>query len=86
MPTAWGVKTNLKEAVAWVGKAAGNGLPAAQFVLATLFAAGTAVPRDDQIAHAWFTKAAEQGHLKAMYRLAKMHETAQPRVAYAQLC
>lgn len=46
----------------------------AQFRLGQIYYEGTAVPRDDREAAAWFSKAASQDHAEAQFILATMYE------------
>jgi localization factor PodJL len=59
----------------WLERAAIQGLPVAQYRIATLYASGRGVPADKTKAFRWYLAAAQAGNRKAMSNLA---------VAYAQ--
>ncbi|MGY9106440.1 MAG: tetratricopeptide repeat protein [Alphaproteobacteria bacterium] len=50
--------------------AADQGLAAAQFLLATLYAEGNGVAEDQETAVTWYRRAADQGYPLAMHNLA----------------
>jgi localization factor PodJL len=54
---------------------ASGGEPAAQFEIATRYAAGNGVPRDDARAASWFREAAINGIATAQYDLGVLYET-----------
>ena len=51
-----------------------QGNPDAQYNLGAHFANGNGVPQDYRQAAAWYGKAAQQGHLRALHDLADLHE------------
>jgi hypothetical protein len=61
----------------WYVKAAEQGLPSAEFMLAYAFDLGDGVRQDDAKAAAWYLKAAEHGVEGAQHNLALMYETGQ---------
>jgi S1-C subfamily serine protease len=58
----------------WFRKAAEQGLEAAQFELAKIYAIGKTVPKDEQQAAMWLRKAAERGYVKAQSALSFMYQ------------
>jgi len=63
-----GIKQNLGEAFKFLNHAAENGNPNAQYLLATL-----KINLKQTKIFYWYLKAANQGHLKAQYNVAKMY-------------
>jgi len=61
--------TTLPKKLATLQKRAYQGIPEAQHDLATIYAAGTAVPQDYHRAAFWFTKAADGGVANANYNM-----------------
>ncbi len=57
----------------WLRRAAGAGLPQAQYVLAQLYDHGDGVPRSLTTAEEWYRRAADQGHVEAQIALATMY-------------
>jgi localization factor PodJL len=68
-------KSDVADAAPWLERAAIQGVPVAQYRLATLYASGRGVPADKVKAFRWYLAAAQSGNRKAMSNLA---------VAYAQ--
>jgi localization factor PodJL len=68
-------RNDAADAAPWLERAAVQGLPVAQYRLATLYASGRGVPADKVKAFRWYLAAAQAGNRKAMSNLA---------VAYAQ--
>jgi localization factor PodJL len=68
-------KNDTTDAAPWLERAAFQGVPVAQYRVATLYAAGRGVPADKVKAFRWYLAAAQAGNRKAMSNLA---------VAYAQ--
>ena len=68
-------KNDTTDAAPWLERAAIQGVPVAQYRVATLYAAGRGVPADKVKAFRWYLAAAQAGNRKAMSNLA---------VAYAQ--
>ncbi|HLY04507.1 MAG TPA: hypothetical protein VKR31_02055 [Rhizomicrobium sp.] len=68
-------KNEAADAAPWLERAAVQGLPVAQYRMATLYASGKGVPEDKAKAFRWYLAAAQAGNRKAMSNLA---------VAYAQ--
>ena len=64
------------DAVRWYHKAAKNGDPEAQFLLAIKYETGTDVLRNKAKALTWFKRAAEQGHVEAQFKLALFYSEA----------
>ena len=60
-----------------IGKAADQGLAAAQNDLGVMYAKGRGVPQDAQQATAWFGKAAKQGLLSAQSNLDAIQGTSE---------
>ncbi len=58
----------------WLGKAALNGLPAAQQLLGWMYERGLGVDMSDAQAAIWYRKAAEQGNADAQFSLGSMYE------------
>ncbi|MBS0543495.1 MAG: sel1 repeat family protein [Proteobacteria bacterium] len=65
----------------WLRRAAGAGLPQAQYVLAQLYDHGNGVPRSLTTAEEWYRRAAEQGHVEAQIALATMYFVGTPVAA-----
>lgn len=63
-----------KRGLAWLEKAAEQGLVSAMLSLATAYEAGRGATQDVRLAAQWYTKAAELGHAVAQTRLASMYE------------
>jgi hypothetical protein len=61
------------EGAKWLGKAAEQGVPDAQFTLGRMYATGAGVEKDSHRAAEWYSKAAEQGHAFAQHNLALMY-------------
>lgn len=59
----------LTEGVAWIQKAAAQGLPEAQSHLGEFYAVGAGVEADPKKAVVWWRKAATQGYAEAQYHL-----------------
>jgi localization factor PodJL len=68
-------KNNDAQAASWLERAAIQGVPIAQYRIATLYASGRGIPGDKVKAFRWYLSAAQAGNRKAMSNLA---------VAYAQ--
>jgi len=68
-------KNNDAQAASWLERAGIQGVPIAQYRIATLYASGRGVPADKVKAFRWYLSAAQAGNRKAMSNLA---------VAYAQ--
>lgn len=69
------IGTDKSNAAKWLQAAAAQGMPVAQYRLATLYAQGRGVPADSAKAFRWYSAAAQRGNRKAMSNLA---------LAYAQ--
>ena len=65
------------EAVATFRRAAEEGNPAAQYLLADMYHQGRSVPRDDAEAVRWYRRAADQGVADAQFSLGLMYEKGQ---------
>jgi TPR repeat protein/beta-lactamase regulating signal transducer with metallopeptidase domain len=63
-----------REALKWIGKAAGQGYAKAEAALASMYLKGSAVPPTKDAALTWMRKAAEQGLIRAQCSLAVMYE------------
>src|SRR4030095_5835540 len=61
----------------WCAKAADQGVPQAQYMLAAMYRDGKGVDQDHALAVALFRKAADQDVQGAQYSLGLMHHTAQ---------
>ncbi len=68
-----GVTKNETEAVAWIRKAADQGLPSAQKGIGDLCYFGLGVNKDQAQAAAWYRKASEQGDAEAQYKLGLLY-------------
>ncbi|MEA2085148.1 MAG: tetratricopeptide repeat protein [Thermodesulfobacteriota bacterium] len=66
-------KNRSKEILEWYEKAAREGNVNAQDTLATIYAAGKSVEKDDQKAFYWFNKAAENGNAYSQAKLAERY-------------
>ncbi|MGH6889239.1 MAG: hypothetical protein ACREHF_08595 [Rhizomicrobium sp.] len=64
------IGTNTSDAAKWLGAAAQQGMPVAQYRIATLYAQGRGVPTDAAKAFYWYGAAAKGGNRKAMSNLA----------------
>jgi TPR repeat protein len=60
-----GVIRNFTEAATWFRKAAGEGLPVAQWELGMMYYRGNGVSKDLATARAWLQKAAARGYAPA---------------------
>lgn len=60
-----GVPQDASQGVMWLGKAAEQEHPYAQYILGVLYSHGSDVPKDERKALSWFTKAATQGNVSA---------------------
>jgi TPR repeat protein len=67
-----GVIRNFTEAATWFRKAAGEGLPVAQWDLGMMYYRGYGVSKDLATARAWLQKAAARGHAPAKEMLARL--------------
>jgi localization factor PodJL len=63
-------KNDTADAAAWLERAATQGVPVAQYRLATLYVSGRGVPTDKVKAFRWYLAAAQSGNRKAMSNLA----------------
>ena len=64
-----GVPLDVSQGVMWLGKAADQGHPYAQYILGVLYSNGSIVPKDERKALSWFSKAATQGNVSAQVLL-----------------
>lgn len=64
------IGTDSTDAAKWLGAAAQQGIPVAQYRIATLYAQGRGVPADAAKAFHWYAAAAKGGNRKAMSNLA----------------
>lgn len=64
------IGTDSTDAAKWLGAAAQQGMPVAQYRIATLYAQGRGVPADATKAFQWYAAAAKGGNRKAMSNLA----------------
>lgn len=64
------IGSNTTDAAKWLGAAAQQGMPVAQYRIATLYAQGHGVPADSAKAFQWYAAAAKGGNRKAMSDLA----------------
>lgn len=62
-----------KAAIKLFERAAGAGLPPAQFRLGNMFEKGVGTPRDVTLARLWYERAADKGNAKAMHNLAVLY-------------
>ena len=69
----WGGTLFAQDNTYWLGKAAEQGFPDAQYKIGLIFASGQSVPRDFRKAAIWFAKAAEQGKVEAQCALARLY-------------
>ncbi|HLG88863.1 MAG TPA: hypothetical protein VKZ79_16870 [Alphaproteobacteria bacterium] len=76
---------NRAEAIAWLLKAARQGLPRAQSKLAELYADGPDAPKHDIRAHAWFTLAARQSAGVSRHRAECGYKRIESRMTQAQI-
>lgn len=67
-----GVQKDAAQGVAWIRKAAEQGLAQAQFNLGVFYYSGQGVPQDSAQALVWYRKAAEQGYANAQFNLGWM--------------
>jgi len=70
---AIGPNRSVKEAVAWLRKAAQRGNAAAQVNLGVMYSNGWGVPRNDATALHWLVTAADAGSARALYNLGIMY-------------
>ena len=83
-----GVPQDASQGVMWLGKAADQGHPYAQYILGVLYSSGSSVPKDERKSLSWFSKAATQGNvsaqvfLGAIYANGKSGVTRNPVTAY----
>ncbi|WP_038050166.1 MULTISPECIES: tetratricopeptide repeat protein [unclassified Thioalkalivibrio] len=61
-------------ALEWLGKAADQGLPAAQYYVGLMHENGQGTSRDPAAAARWYTAAAEQGYRHAQIGLGRLHQ------------
>jgi len=73
------------EAIAWLLKAARQGLPRAQSKLAELYADGPDAPKHDVPAHAWFTLAAKSSTGANRHRAESGYKRVASRMTPAQI-
>ena len=72
----WGEKTpryDMKKAIYWYRKSAGQGYGSAQYALGVLYKNGEGVKRDYKKAIYWYSKAAEQEYSSAQYDLGVLY-------------
>ena len=63
-----------EEALYWVGKAAGAGVPKGMLYLGGFYEAGIGAPENDEMAVLWYRKAADRGSSVAARDVARMYE------------
>ena len=68
-----GIPRDYAQAAHWFGKAAEQGLAAAQYSLGGMYKQGEGVPKDNARAAHWFRKAAEQGDAEAQYYIGSFY-------------
>ena len=74
LQNGWGVRRNLKEAVACYKKAASAGLADAEFALGVCYYDAVGVKRSYTDSFVCFSKAAQKGHVEATHCLARAHK------------
>jgi TPR repeat protein len=66
-------RADAKKAYEWLRKAAGAGLPNAQYTMGDVLLRGKGVKQDQSAAIGWYQKAADQGHGEARFKLAALY-------------
>jgi TPR repeat protein len=69
----WGVRSDLRAAVAWFRRAAEQGNPTAQLSLGVCLHEGRGVRRDDRASVLWYRRSAAQGTTAAMNNLGRCY-------------